>query len=201
MKNTIYITKNGRNSCVAFNDQWLMISNKVMHTDINELEHCVYSFHKSGTNGYHKIDLPAITSVEYKDNYPEFKVYYINIKKRIEKYYISIRDDESRRGFCDVLAVKCGLNSKTEQQFRFSGALSNIVYITGILILTFAFHYFASGGNAYHRRASVHLVREILQFFNPTFVLIAGFGIAGYFIFKLVKSYVDPSLLIKYTKR
>lgn len=200
MKNQIILTQDRRESCIGFDDEWLMISHEEVHQNIESLRLHTESFYKSGTNGYAKINLNAIKEIRYHENYPDFFLRYQLPEKPslLKKYYFRIKDDAIRGQFCNELASICLLPLKVSETNRFIGLFANILLLLVSILFSYTAFYISSGGLTYHRRASVKLVSELLQHINPAIILTIGGIISLFIVYKIFRAYFYPSQSITY---
>lgn len=199
MKTQIVHTKSNRSSCIGYDDTWLMISSEELHAEFESLSHHTKSFHKSGTNGYAAIPLNSIKEIQYFSKHSEFFIRYISPKsQKLKKYYLSIGDDNIRTKFCSSLANECSLLSRNEIVSPFAKLLANIISILITAVLTYSAYHIASGGEVHHRKATVRLVAGILQIIGPEFVIPAGGLIVLYFVYRIIKNYINPTEKIIY---
>ncbi len=176
-----------------------MISSEESHADFESLLYHTKSFYKSGTNGYAAIPLNSIKEIQYFSKHSEFFIRYISPKsQKLKKYNLRIGDDDIRTKFCSSLANECSLFSGNKIVSPFAKLLTNIISILITAVLTYSAYYIASGEEVHHRKASVRLVAEILQIIGPEFVIPAGGLIAMYFVYRIIKNYINPTEKIIY---
>lgn len=199
MKNKIIHTKNSRPSCIGYDDKWLMISTEELHTDIESLLFYTKSFHKSGTNGYSKIEINTIKEIKLHKNHSEFFIRYQKEPLKLRRWYLSIEDKESRTEFCNSLAHICCLNSKNEYFNPYAKLASNVVLIIVTLLLTWAAVLISKGGIKGLNRPIRQFVADHMEMIGPIPFITIGGIITSYFIYKIIKNLIKPTKTIIYT--
>ena len=198
MKFKVIATKNQTPSCIGFDDNHLYISSKEKHNYFEQLQATAYSFRKSGSNGYTTIDLKKIKEIKLHGNSAEFFIRYKANINKLKKHYLSIADKEIRELFCEGLAKECLLISKSTFKNPYARLPANLIIISLIIILTIVLRIVSIKGLDGYNRPLRRAVAEIIEMIGPNIITGIGALISAYFLFKIIKNFIQPTLTIIY---
>lgn len=201
MKNKVIPIQSDRNSCISFNDKYLVISSmKVFNEHHSILDDSQRSI-LAQTYNSKKIYLDRIYEVRYYDQKPEFYVGYFKERtNRKSRLYVVIKNNKLRNQFCKDLSNECNLTVKSSNFSRFHGVSLNFIKILIVLLITWGLFHVSQGSDVHNRRASVHLVKELIQYVNPYYILLTGAIPLLFFIYKIIHRILSPITYFHFKK-